>query len=161
MKKVIIPVFAVLAVLFVSACAKSDSPEKTINSFLNAVNAKKWDEAKGFATKESESMIDMVKGFADMMPDSASAMKFEIVKDKTKIDGDNAEVTVKDENSNEMAYKLKKQDGAWKVDFTMEALMGDMSTEDMTQDMNDMSGMSDTTMMMEDMNSDTSMQNMK
>lgn len=144
MKKFSISVLAVFAILFVAACAKKGSPETTLTSFLNAINERKWDEAKLYATKESESMLDMVKGFAEMMPDSASAVKFEVVKDKTAINGDGAEVTVKDENSNEMAYKLKKVDGEWKVDFTMEALLGDMNTEDVMDDaMESMEGMTD------------------
>ena len=136
-----IPVLAIFAVLFVSACTKKGSPETTITTFLTAINDRKWDDAKLYATKESESMLDMVKGFAEMMPDSASSVKFEVVKDKTKIEGESAEVTVKDENSNEMAYKLKKVDGEWKVDFTMEALLGDMSAEDAMNDA--MEGMED------------------
>lgn len=76
-------------------------------------------------------MIDMVKGFADMVPDSAyTPLKFEIVKDKTLIEGDKATVVSKDENGNEMSYQVLLVDGTWKVNFTMEAIMGDMKTDE-------------------------------
>ncbi|MBC8046362.1 MAG: DUF4878 domain-containing protein [Fimbriimonadaceae bacterium] len=141
MKKVIIPVLAIFAVLFIASCASSGTPEATVKSFLSAVNDKKWDEAKKYATPESESLLEMIKGFSENAPDSTATMKFDVVKDKTKIEGETAEVTVKDDNEMEMAYKLKKIDGKWKVDFTMEALMGDMNVEDVMDDA--MKGMED------------------
>ncbi|MBC8172791.1 MAG: hypothetical protein H7X71_02695 [Chitinophagales bacterium] len=154
MKKILIPALTICAVMLVTSCTKKNSPESTITTFLNAVNDRNWEEAKKYATVESESMLDMVKGFAEMMPDTTSAVKFEVVKDKTKIEGDAAEVSVMDENKNEMVYKLKKVEDAWKVDFTMEALLGDMSLEDtMTDALEGMENMGDSIII----ESDTSM----
>lgn len=130
MKKITIPFLMIAAILMLASCTKS-SPEQAVTGFIEAINARNWDEAKKFATADSESMIDMVKGFADMVPDTAyNPLKFEIIKEKTVINGDSATVVSKDENGNEMSYQVIQVDGSWKVNFTMEALMGDMMTED-------------------------------
>ncbi len=153
MIKLLIPVFALIAITTFISCTKGgNSPEKTLNNFLTAVNNRNWEEAKKYATKESESMLDMVKGFADMMPDSTStAMKFEIIDDKTVEDENTAQVVAKDENQNEITYKLKKIDGDWKVDFTMEALMGDMNMENpVDESVNSMDNMADSMMIEND-----------
>jgi hypothetical protein len=135
MRKLIFPAaLFFIATAFVS-CSGGNSPEKVVSEFITAISDRNWDAAKELSTAESESMIDMVKGFADMVPDTAAAFNFEVVKEKTMVEDESASVTIRDENSNEMAYKLKKIDGAWKVDFTMEALMGDMPDDiDMTLD---------------------------
>ncbi len=131
MKKITLPVIIIGTILLIGACTKSNSPEKTVTGFIEAINNRNWEAAKSHATKESESMIDMVKGFADMVPDSAyTPLKFEIVKDKTLIEGDKATVVSKDENGNEMSYQVLLVDGTWKVNFTMEAIMGDMKTDE-------------------------------
>ncbi|MBK6729776.1 MAG: DUF4878 domain-containing protein [Bacteroidetes bacterium] len=131
MKKITLPVLIIGTILMFTSCTKSNSPEKTVTSFIEAINQRNWDAAKANSTKESESMLDMVKGFADMVPDSAyTPLKFEIIKEKTVVDGEKATVYSKDENGNEMAYQVLQVDGKWKVNFTMEAIMGDMKTED-------------------------------
>ena len=129
MRKLIFPaVLLMIATAFVS-CSGGNSPEKVVSEFITAISDRDWESAKELSTPESESMIDMVKGFADMVPDTATAFNFEVVKEKSMIEDEAASITIRDENSNEMAYKLKKIEGAWKVDFTMEALMGDMQDE--------------------------------
>lgn len=119
-----------IAATFFASCSGGNSPEKVVEGFVNAINDRDWETAKTLSTPDSESMIDMIKGFADMMPDTTSAFNFEIVSDKTVQEGESASVTIRDENGNEMAYKLKKLEGDWKVDFTMEALMGDVMSEE-------------------------------
>lgn len=130
MKKLLLPALMLGLSLSIISCA-GDSPEKAVSSFLDAINDRNWENAKKVSTPDSESMIDMIKGFAEMVPDSANtAIKFEILKEKTVINGDSATVVSRDENGNEMEYQVLKVDKTWKVNFTIEAVMGDMMMDE-------------------------------
>jgi hypothetical protein len=142
MKKTIITSIAAFAMLFMVSCSGSSGPEATATDFVNALMKKDWEKAKTLSTEESASTIDMIKGFAQNTPDSAAVMKFEIVKEKTKIEGDGASVVAKDENGLEMPMKLKKIEGKWKVDYSMEAIMGDFE-DTMSDAMESMTDMAD------------------
>lgn len=145
MKKIFFPALLLMAATAFFSCSGGNTPEKVVTGFITAISDRDWEAAKTFSTPESESMIDMVKGFAEMVPDTATAFNFEIVKEKTVVEDSTASVTIVDENSNEMAYKLKKINGDWKVDFTMEAIMGDMMEEPLEETLDQaMEGMDET-----------------
>ncbi|MFN3940420.1 MAG: hypothetical protein ACK4IY_07515, partial [Chitinophagales bacterium] len=129
MKKFLLPAMILGLIITITSCT-NNNPEKTVSDFLDAINERNWEEAKKLSTTDSESMIDMLKGFSEMVPDSAiTKIKYEILKEKTTINGDNASVFSRDENGNEMEYKVVKVDNVWKVNFSIEAVMGDMQTE--------------------------------
>ena len=54
--------------------------------------------------------------------------QYQILSDKTVINGDSATVTTLDEFNNESVYRLVKVDGKWQVDFTIPG-MGDMEQQ--------------------------------
>lgn len=109
------------------------SPKEVLVAFFEKLSKKDIDGATKLATKDSKSTMDMMKKGLDM----AEKMKDQI-KDKedpteefknmevgeAKINGDNATVSVKNKKKEEeVEFPLKKEDGAWKVDFSMATLM--------------------------------------
>jgi len=109
------------------------SPKEVLVAFFEKLAKKDIEGATKLATKDSKSTMDMMKKGLDM----AEKMKDQ-VKEKedpteefknmevgeAKINGDNATVSVKNKKKDEeVEFPLKKEDGAWKVDFSMATLM--------------------------------------
>lgn len=109
------------------------SPKEVLVAFFERLAKKDIDGATKLATKDSKATMDMMKKGLDM----AEKMKDQI-KDKedpteefknmevgeAKISGETATVAVKNKKKDEeVEFPLKKEDGAWKVDFSMATLM--------------------------------------
>ena len=109
------------------------SPKEVLVAFFEKLSKKDIEGATKLATKDSKATMDMMKKGLDM----AEKMKDQI-KDKedpteefknmevgeAKINGDNATVAVRNKKKEEeVEFPLKKEDGAWKVDFSMATLM--------------------------------------
>ena len=136
-----IRILSLALVLLLAACSANRSVESVVISFVEAFEAQDWEAAKALSTEESVAMIDAFRGFTEMVGDDAEPFSFEVVKDSTMVDGEEAHVTIVDENNNPITYRLVKVDGDWKMDFTMEALMGDIldeSAEEVQESIDDM-----------------------
>lgn len=145
---------AVALSIFAIGCNKNDGdPKAVLTSFFDALSKKDIDGAKKYATKESASMLDMMKmgmqnAGADKKDDEYNKENMEF--GEAKVDGDKATVPVKDKKSGESTnFTLKKEDGAWKVAFD-KATMMEMANEkmkeggmDMNKGMEDLKNMSD------------------
>jgi hypothetical protein len=109
------------------------SPKEVLVAFFEKLAKKDIEGATKLATKDSKSTMEMMKKGLDM----AEKMKDQI-KDKedpteefknmevgeAKITGDAATVAVRNKKKDqEVEFPLKKEDGAWKVDFSMATLM--------------------------------------
>lgn len=110
----------------------ANDPKSVLVSFFERMGKKDLDGAEKLSTKDSKATIQMMKKgmeMAEKMKESGAKSeeteKFEgATFGDAKIDGDNATVPVKlKDGTNEMEYSLKKEDGSWKVDFSMSALM--------------------------------------
>ena len=114
------------------ACS-GNSPKSVATHFLKAMYKSDFEEAKKYGTEETAKMLDMLSGFAKMMPDSAKKdVKTEIVSEK--VEGDKATYTYKEEGKNEeQTIHLVKIDGKWKVAMSkddMNSGTGDQNTMD-------------------------------
>lgn len=108
-------------------------PKAVVTAFFEKMAQKDVDGAAKYCTKESKSTMEMMKKgmeMAEKMKDSdPSKVKEEdnfkdMVVGETKIDGDKATVSVTNTKKKEtVEFPLKKEGGAWKVDFTMGTLM--------------------------------------
>jgi hypothetical protein len=116
-----------LVFAFFFGCGLFDNPTTALKSFLDKIEKKDIDGAAKFATKDSKTTLDLMKKGIEASKDDPSANKsgsqnYEF--DKPSIDGSTATIRVTNKNdNNSMVFKLKKEDGDWKVDFTMETLM--------------------------------------
>ena len=113
MKNGLLKASTVLMICFLVACS-GNSPKSVAKNFLDAMNKMDFDGAKKYGTEDTGKMLDMLSGFAKMMPDSA---KKEVKTDITseKIEGDKATCTYKEEGKDgEQIIHLVKENGKWK-----------------------------------------------
>ena len=151
MKKVMNSIFAVaVTALIITGCkgkdGVADNPKAVLVAFFERMAKKDLEGAAKLATKDSKSTMDMMKKAMDMAEkmkgtekteeDPAEDFKNMVVGD-AKIDGSNATVSVTNKKKNEtVEFPLKKEDGSWKVDFSMATLMKmgmDKAKEDGTE----------------------------
>lgn len=120
-------------VLVLSGCQSggSGNPKEVLSQFFKALSKKDVDQAKKYATKDSEGMLNMMemgmKMSANMQNDHADKM-LEMMQNvdmgNPVINGDKATITVKDKKSGESTdFILRKENGNWKVAFDMATLM--------------------------------------
>jgi hypothetical protein len=122
MKNKLIGFFAIAFLIVLSACSGPDSdPKQAAKAFYEAIGKKDFEKAAQYATKDSKTMLDLIKSMSEMgnqmkietTPEEEASMKNAIYSD-AEINGDNAVVTVSVDGK-ENKIKLKKEEGAWKV----------------------------------------------
>lgn len=138
-KLVIVSLFAGMLGILVPGCKGKDKaaggdPKAVTLAFFEAMSKKDIDGAAKYCTKESKATLDMMKKAIDAAEkmkgsgmenkdDGTDDFKDMVVGD-AKINGDNATVAVTNKKKEEtVEFPLKKEDGDWKVDFTMGTLM--------------------------------------
>jgi len=109
-------ILSIASCLVIASCGKKveNTPEGVTTAFVEALSAKDFDGAKEYCTKTSGAVIDGMKSFAAMAPETKLA-KTEV---KCETNGDKA--TCKfccAEGKEEETYNLVKEDGNWKVEY--------------------------------------------
>jgi hypothetical protein len=116
---------AVSLMALMMACGGGDSPKAVTENFLKALNKMDYETAKKYGSEDTGKLLDMMSGFAKMMPDSAKEEKSFEIKDE-KIDGDKATVTYSQSGvEGEQAMNLVKVDGKWKVAMSKDSMNGE------------------------------------
>jgi len=127
MKKTIVALLMIGFIIINGCNSETRKPEKVVASFFDALSKQDFETAKEFATKKSESVLDMINLATNLQVqkiDSSMFDKSRLEFGKPKIDGDSAIVEVSIKNSNEfIPLKLLKEDGEWKVAFDAETIM--------------------------------------
>jgi hypothetical protein len=126
--KTTIAALLLTGLLILNGCnSETQKPEIVVASFFDALSKQDFETAKEFATKKSESVLDMISIAANFQiekMDSSMFDKSRLQFGSPKIEGDSAIVEVSIKNSTEfIPLKLKKEDGDWKVAFDAETLM--------------------------------------
>lgn len=120
-------VIAIAAVHFMVSCgAAGGDPTDVAKKFFAAMSTKNIDEATKYATKDSKTMLDMVK-MGMSMADSSKNEDFDM-KDAAfgapKINGDEATIMIKSKKDPEgTEFTLKKEEGTWKMAFDKNTVM--------------------------------------
>lgn len=119
-------------VIIGSGCqsGSSGNPKEVLSEFFKALSKKDVDQAKKYATKDSDGMLSMMEEGLKMssnMPNDHADKMFEMMQNvemaEPVINGDQATINVKDKKSGESTdFLLKKEDGSWKVAFDMATL---------------------------------------
>lgn len=158
MKKIILSAIILLSFGVIGCNSNGSDPKGVLMSFIDALSKKDIEGAKKYATKDSEAMLGMMQMMMSMAPKDTK----EDIYDKSsmeygdaKISGDIATVPVKNKKSGETTnYTLKKENGAWKVAFTKDAMPGGDKMKNMNNNgmdkMNE--GMDSASKMLQDMN---------
>ncbi|ANH82442.1 hypothetical protein A8C56_17020 [Niabella ginsenosidivorans] len=134
MKKTI-RLFAIILLLTAgfASCRPHEDPQSVLKAFFEHLIKKDIEGAAQLATKNSRSTLDMVKKGMDLAEqidpsaqkqDPAEAFKNAEFSDAS-ISGDTAFVTVTNKTKGEApaVFTIVKEEGKWKVDFSMKTLM--------------------------------------
>lgn len=109
--------------------ASGGDPKAVITAFFERMANKDNDGAAALCTKDSKGMMDLMKKGMEADKQKGKEAKDDddfkdIIVGDAKIDGNNATVAITNKKKNETVdFPLKKEDGAWKVDFTWATLM--------------------------------------
>jgi Domain of unknown function (DUF4878) len=119
-------ILSVAACFVMASCGKTveNTPKDVTLAFVEAMASKDFDGAKGYCTKTSGAVIDGMKSFASMAPETKLS-KSEVTCEES---GDKA--TCKfccAEGKSEETYNLVKEDGKWKVEYVKSGM--DNATE--------------------------------
>jgi len=141
MKKQLINLFIATAVITLAVGCKgkdnvANDPKTVLSSFFEKMSKKDMDGAAKLATKDSKGTLEMMKKgieaaekmgkMGDETKKEDPTEEFKKMKiGEAKIDGDNATVSVSNPSKDNKVvdFPLKKEDGSWKVDFSMATLM--------------------------------------
>lgn len=128
MKKVLLPLLAFVVLAMAACTGGSGDPKSVAKKFFESFKSMDIDEAAKYATKDSKSMLDMMKMGMSFAPVNKDSLKQEMAKQKIEygdavINGDEAIVSVSVDGKDKTDFKLKKEDGAWKVAFDKNTLM--------------------------------------
>jgi len=142
-KNLIVLSFSFILIFLFISCKNNGSmsgadPKAVLIAFFERMSNKDLEGAAKLATKESKSTIDLMKKAIDMGESMKDKIKDEKTEEKdpveefkkmkigeAKINGDMATVSVTNpsKNNETFDFPLKKEDGSWKVDFSMGTLM--------------------------------------
>lgn len=123
--------FAIIATGCKSKSVAND-PKAVLVSFFEKMAKKDLEGAAKLATKDSKAALDMMKKGMDMAekmktdkPEEDPMKDFKDVEfGDAKITGETAVVPITNKKEKEtFEFPLKKEDGSWKVDFSMNTLM--------------------------------------
>ena len=130
MKKVLFSVAAMAALWLVTACGGGggNNPKDVAKNFFEAIKTFNIDEAAKYATKDSKSMLDLMKMGMSFAKENMDSIKNEMAKQKIEysepvINGDEATVSVTVDGKDKTDFKLKKEEGQWKVAFDKNSMM--------------------------------------
>jgi len=124
-----------VACLLCFACACNNAtgnPKDALGSFLAAMQDNNYEEAKKFATDDSQSFLNMLDKDGNQTNNVYKDKKYEIT--HVEATGDDAKATVQFKGNTSVNFHLKNEHGAWKVQFNLSAMM------DMVKDLIKMKG---------------------
>lgn len=159
MKKVLLPLLAIVVLAMAACSGGSGDPKAVAKNFFEAFKSMDIDEAAKHATKDSKSMLDMMKMGMSFAPVNKDSLKQEMAKQKIEygdavINGDEATVSVSVDGKDKTDFKLKKEEGAWKVAFDKNTLMS-MGKDKMKQQGASTEEMEEAQKALDGLNSDT------
>ncbi len=134
MKKlnILLAAIALMTAIFTGCSGSAGDPKSVLVAFFDKMSKKDLEGAAKLASKESKPTLDMMKKAMDMgekfkdanTKEEDPADEFNNMEiGEAKISGDEATVSVTNKKKKEtFDFPLKKQDGGWKVDFSMATL---------------------------------------
>ncbi len=128
MKNLFLGTMTAVALFFAACKSGGGDPKAVAQKFFEALKTMNVDEASKYATKESKSMLDLMKMGMSFAKTNTDSIKAEMAKQKieyseAQINGDEATVSVTVNGKEKTDFKLKKEEGEWKVAFDKGTLM--------------------------------------
>ncbi|MCC6447660.1 MAG: DUF4878 domain-containing protein [Chitinophagaceae bacterium] len=127
MKKLLLSIITMVTITATMvSCGSKETPKDVAINFTKELNALNYDGAKKFGTPETVKFLDMLASFSSMVPDSlkesSKNLKVEAVDEV--INGDNAEVRIKNGDKGDEKIHLVKTNGKWLVNMSKDNSMG-------------------------------------
>ncbi len=113
--------FACLLFAAFSCNGISGSPKDSLSKFLTAMQNSNYEEAKKYATDDSQSFLDMLNKNGRPSDNVYNGKTFEIMNAETT--GNDAKVEVRFSSSTPVYFHLKSEHSEWKVKFNLNSLM--------------------------------------
>ncbi len=108
-----------ISIMIVAGCKSANSPGKVAERFLNAFNERKYDEARKYASPDTDKLVDLMENLSKMSTSVDSIQHKRVEVTEEKIEGDTAFVTFREVGSEETdQIKLIKSEGKWLVHIT-------------------------------------------
>lgn len=127
-------VFLLLFSVINHSCHSKSDPEITTENFFTALNQKDFEQAKQYATSESQEFIGMIASFNRNTKDSIDRHKQRFKVAHVHITGDSAIAEVRPVNSKTpITVHLINENGEWKIAFDKNLLMT-MTMDEAKQD---------------------------
>ncbi len=125
--------FFVLTIAGLFSCSSVDKsdPKSVLKAFFDKIGQKDIDGAMELATAGSQTTLSLVRMAMSAAQDGKANVKEDLTQDlkdvtlgEAKIDGDVATIPMTSTKTNKSVdFTLRKEGGAWKVDFSLESLM--------------------------------------
>ncbi|NSL87504.1 DUF4878 domain-containing protein [Chitinophaga solisilvae] len=117
---------AVMGVLLLSSCKKRATPQEVALAFMHAIQDSNFDQARDYATKESQQVIQIYSIFdgrrSDAEREKIKNARIEVV--GIEENGDKASVTVLNSSAHQKEILLLvKERGQWKISLTFESII--------------------------------------
>lgn len=113
-----------------TGCKQKPDPKEVALKFLTAIQQSDYAQAKNYATDDSKAMLDALSSFQKMLPASSQEkIKNEKFSVKSVALQDSFAIVTYDSNMDTTGkiLKLKKENGLWKVAFTKETILPELT----------------------------------
>jgi hypothetical protein len=111
--------------LLLESCNRTSEPQKVLKDFFKAISSRNIEQAKQYATADSDMMLQLAQMEMQDTPDSSYFNKYspdQLSFGKPVINGNTAFVPVGDKRQQTtINWQLVKENNQWKVAFTMAA----------------------------------------
>ncbi|HVI49335.1 MAG TPA: DUF4878 domain-containing protein [Chitinophaga sp.] len=119
-------VLAIMTTLLLSGCKKKATPQEVALAFMHAIQDSNFDQAREYATKESQQVIQIYSIFdgrrSDAEREKIRKAKIEVV--NMEENGDKASVTILNSSAHQKeVLQLVKESGQWKISLTFESII--------------------------------------
>ncbi|MBC9929664.1 DUF4878 domain-containing protein [Chitinophaga qingshengii] len=117
---------AVMGMMLLSSCKKRATPQEVALSFMHAIQDSNFDQARDYATKESQQVIQIYSIFdgrrSDAEREKIRKAKIEVV--GVEENGSTASVTIQNSSANQKEIlQLVQEGGQWKISLTFESII--------------------------------------
>lgn len=113
----------VLTVFCFQSCkTKDNNPKEVLSSFIEAISKQDYSKAKELATEDSKNMLGLMAMTSGFLKDKQELPKFDeknLEYGPVNIEGNEANIDVKDKKSGFSTKYFLKNENGWKVSFTM------------------------------------------
>jgi hypothetical protein len=111
--------------MFLVGCNNNSEPQQVLKQFFKAISSRNIEQAKQYTTADSDMMLQLAEMEMKNTPDSSYFNKYspdQLSFGKAVINGNTAFVPVGDKRlQTTINWQLVKENGQWKVAFTMAA----------------------------------------